>query len=43
MFDTGDDPIVFYDIKEGKDGYWERRERQDWEGMPNLWGPWDDE
>ena len=38
----GDDegPRMFVLI-EGDNGYWERRERKDWTGQPNLWGPFE--
>lgn len=29
---------VFYDLVEGREGYWQRRERKDWDDMPDLWG-----
>jgi hypothetical protein len=34
---------IFYELVEEENGYFERRDRQDWADMPNLWGPWDDE
>ena len=39
------EPVVWELIENEGDnkGYWERRENQDWDDLPNLWGPWDDE
>jgi len=29
--------ILFsYDLKTGENGYWERRERNDWKGVPRI-------
>lgn len=42
--DTKENYPLFYEFIEGTNkGYWERREKQDWEDMPNLWGPFEDE
>ena len=39
---TGEDiPIQWLFIMGDKNGYWERRERGDWNDMPKLWGPFD--
>lgn len=37
-------PVMFKLIENEGDekGYWERREKEDWADLPNLWGPWDD-
>ena len=42
-WDTGDVIPVLYDLVDGEKGYWERRKNQDWQGLPNLWGPYTDE
>ena len=38
----GDGEVIQYELLEGGNGYWERRERGDWQDMPNLWGPFDE-
>ena len=46
MIDTGDTVPLLYELIENEGdnkGYWERRERQDWSDMPNLWGPFEKE
>ena len=29
---------VKWELIEGENGYWARRERKDWKGLPNIWG-----
>ena len=31
-----------YELIKGQNGYWERRERQDWKDLPNIFGPFDE-
>lgn len=38
---TGEEQPLIFELVEGDKGYWERRERQDWSDLPNLWGPFD--
>lgn len=39
---TGEEIPHYYELIKGqKNGYWERRERGDWNGLPQLWGPFD--
>lgn len=38
-FQSNTEKPVQFELIEGKDGYWERRERGDWADMPKLWGP----
>jgi hypothetical protein len=34
-------PIMYELIEDDDNNYWARRQRRDWAGMPNLWGPFD--
>ena len=34
-------PIMYELIEDEDKNYWARRQRKDWGGMPNLWGPFD--
>ena len=40
FLETGFEQPCMYTLVDDDSGYWKRRERQDWDDMPNLWGPW---
>lgn len=45
QLDVGTEECLQYELIENEGdgrGYWERRQRGDWEDMPNLWGPWEE-
>ena len=35
--------VTQWELREDDQGYWEKRKRGDWQDMPNLWGPFEDE
>ena len=40
IVDTLEEKPIFYElVEDSPDGYWERRKRGDWSGMPSLFGP----
>ena len=42
IINTLEDVPVLYELIEGEEnGYWERRKRGDWQGLPQLFGPFE--
>ena len=38
-----DNKPIRFELITGESGYWERRARGDWSGLPNIFGPFDEE
>ena len=41
--DTKEESPIHFELIVGENGYWEKRQRQDWSGSVNIWGPFDEE
>ena len=39
----GNYSVTQWELREDDQGYWERRKRGDWQDLPNLWGPFEEE
>ena len=35
---TNENPPIYYKLKDGEDGYWQRRNEKKWDDMADLWG-----
>ena len=38
VMQTFEDPPIYYELVDDENGYWQRRNRQDWDDLPDLWG-----
>jgi hypothetical protein len=38
---TNESIPIMYELITDEYGYWERRKNKNWEGCPNIWGPFD--
>lgn len=38
VMQTFEDPPIYYELIDDDSGYWQRRNRQDWDDLPDLWG-----
>ena len=41
--ETNEEEPFHYELIDDENGYWQKRQRQDWSGSVNIWGPFEEE